>query len=205
MDDSPPDNSAQTMEPAPVEMNAERQSVIVKAPIGKAYEQWSRVEDLPKFITPLRSVEKLDETHFCFPWLRDGTEQPDVVHVVLRIPERRTAWRAVSDGFMSGVVSFEPCSSEDTEVTVKIRSIFDPPSLSQRLEEYLELLRYFCLFTSTHRFVHISELVEFPCETNRRRRQRGRHDLGQVRRRKRFAQSRQRMSCQPSPSSIPVE
>ena len=60
---------------------------------------------------------------------------------------------------MSGVVSFEPCSSEDTEVTLKIRSIFGPPSLSQRLEEYLELLRCFCLFTSTHRLVHISELV----------------------------------------------
>jgi hypothetical protein len=62
---------------------------------------------------------------------------------------------------MSGVVSFELCSSEDTEVTLKIRSIFDPPSLSQRLEEYLELLRCFCLFTSTHRLVHISELVDF--------------------------------------------
>jgi uncharacterized membrane protein len=36
-------------------MNAARHSVIVKAPIGKAYEQWSRVEDLPKFITPLRN------------------------------------------------------------------------------------------------------------------------------------------------------
>ena len=79
------------MDPAPVEMNAARQSVIVKAPIGKAYEQWSRVEDLPKFITPLWSVEKLDETPFSFTWLRDGTEQPDVVHVELRIPERRIA------------------------------------------------------------------------------------------------------------------
>ena len=43
----------------------------------------------------------------------------------------------MSNGFMSGVVSFEPRSQEETEVTLKIRSIFDPPSLSQRVEEYL--------------------------------------------------------------------
>src|SRR6266480_1683757 len=50
---------------------------------------------------------------------------------------RRIAWRTMSQGFMSGVVSFEPRSQEDTEVTLKIRSIFEPPSLSQRVAEYL--------------------------------------------------------------------
>ncbi len=38
---------------------------------------------------------------------------------------------------MSGVVSFEPRSQQETEVTLKIRSIFDPPNLSRRVEEYL--------------------------------------------------------------------
>jgi uncharacterized membrane protein len=56
---------------------------------------------------------------------------------VLRIPGRRIAWRSMSDGFMSGVVSFEPRSDQETEVTLKIRSVFDPPSLSRRVEEYL--------------------------------------------------------------------
>jgi hypothetical protein len=43
----------------------------------------------------------------------------------------------MSSGFMSGVVCFEPRSEQETEVTLKIRSIFDPPSLSHRVEEYL--------------------------------------------------------------------
>ena len=43
----------------------------------------------------------------------------------------------MSNGFMSGVVSFEPRSDQETEITLKIRSIFDPPNLSQRVEEYL--------------------------------------------------------------------
>ena len=137
MDASPPDNSAQTMEPAAVEMNAARQSVIVKAPIGQIYEQWLRVEDLPKFITPLRNVRRLDDARFSYTWHPNGNEQQGVFHIVLRVPGRRIAWRSMSDGFMSGVVSFEPRSDQETEITLKIRSIFDPPSLSRRVEEYL--------------------------------------------------------------------
>ena len=137
MDGSPLSYSAQAMEPAPIEMNAARYSVVVKAPIGEVYERWSRFEDLPRFITPLRNIQRIDDTHFSYTWHLNGNEQRDVFHIVLRIPERRIAWRSTSDGFMSGVVSFEPRSNEDTEVTLKIRSIFDPPRLARRLEEYL--------------------------------------------------------------------
>ena len=137
MDASPPDNSDQMMEPAAVEMNAARQSVIVKAPIGQVYEQWLRVEDLPKFITPLRNVRRLDDARFSYTWHPNGNEQQGVFHIVLRVPGRRIAWRSMSDGFMSGVVSFEPRSDQETEITLKIRSVFDPPSLSRRVGEYL--------------------------------------------------------------------
>jgi uncharacterized membrane protein len=137
MDASPPDNSTQTMGSAPIEMNAARQSVVVKAPISQVYEHWSRVENLPRFITPLRSVQRIDDTHFSYIWHPNGSEQQGVFQIVLRIPTRRIAWRSMSDGFMSGVVGFEPRSDQETEITLKIRSVFDPPSLSRRVEEYL--------------------------------------------------------------------
>jgi uncharacterized membrane protein len=137
MDASLPDNSTQTMGSAPIEMNAARQSVVVKAPISEVYEQWSRVENLPRFITPLRNVQRIDDTHFSYIWHPNGSEQQGVFQIVLRIPTRRIAWRSMSDGFMSGVVGFEPRSDQETEITLKIRSVFDPPSLSRRVEEYL--------------------------------------------------------------------
>ena len=118
-------------------MNAAQQFVVVKAPLERVYEQWSRIEDLPKFIPPLREVRRMDDTHFSYTWHRNGHDQQGVFHIVLQIPGRRIAWRTMSEGFMSGVVSFEPRFQEETEVTLKIRSIFDPPSLSQRVEEYL--------------------------------------------------------------------
>ena len=125
------------MELAPTAMNAARHLVVVKAPVDRVYEHWSRLEDLPKFVTPLQDVCRIDETHFSYTWLPNGSEEKGIFHIVLQIPGRRIAWRTMSNGFMSGVVSFEPCSQEETEVTLKIRSIFDQPSLSHRVEEYL--------------------------------------------------------------------
>jgi uncharacterized membrane protein len=120
-----------------VGMNAAQQFMIVKAPVDRVYEQWSRIEELPKFITPLRDVRRIDDAHFSYSWHPNGKDEQGIFHIILRIPSRRIAWRTMSNGFMSGVVSFEPRSELETEVTLKIRSIFDPPSLSHRLEEYL--------------------------------------------------------------------
>jgi uncharacterized membrane protein len=109
----------------------------VNAPVERTYAQWARIEDLPKFVTVLRNVQRVDDTQFSYTWGPNGDERHGVLHIVLQIPCRRIAWRILSDPLMSGVVSFERRSKQETEVTLKIRSVFDPPKLSLRLEEYL--------------------------------------------------------------------
>jgi len=125
------------MDSAQPGMNAAQQLVVVNASLERVYEQWSRFEDLPKFIPPLRGVRRIDDAHFSYIWDLNGEGKKGIFHIVLQIPGRRIAWRTISDGFMSGVVFFEPHSEKKTEVTLKIRSIFDPPNLSRRVEEYL--------------------------------------------------------------------
>ena len=134
---SPSNDLMQGSQSASAPLNAARRSIVVKVPVERAYQQWSRVEDLPKFITPLQSVRRIDDTQFSYTWHPDGEEHQGALHIVLQIPCRRIAWRVLSDPLMSGVVSFEPRSKQETEVTLKIRSVFDPPKLSLRLEEYL--------------------------------------------------------------------
>jgi uncharacterized membrane protein len=125
------------MGPAPIKLNAVRRSVIVKAPIDDVYEQSSRVEGLPKFITPLRNVQRMDDARFSYTWDRNGSEQRGIFQILLRIPGRRIAWGSMSNGLMSGVVCFEPRPHQETEITLKVRSIFAPSSLSRRVKEYL--------------------------------------------------------------------
>ena len=137
MDASPFDESMRGSHSTPASLNAARRSILVKAPVERVYWQWAHVEDLPKFITPLRDVRRIDDTQFSYTWHPNDDERQGVFQIVLQIPGRRIAWRTLSNGFMSGVVSFEPHSEQETEVTLKIRSLFDPPNLSRRLEEYL--------------------------------------------------------------------
>ncbi len=134
------ENSTEVTHPAPAappSISAAQQLVVVNAPVARVYEQWSRIEDLPRFITSLRKVRRIDEAHFSYVWHPNGEDKEGTFQIVLQIPGRRIAWRTMSNGFMSGVVSFEPRSRHETEVTLKIRSIFDPPSLSQRVDKYL--------------------------------------------------------------------
>ena len=134
---SPFDDVVQESESPPVPVNAARRSIVVNVPVERAYQQWARVEDLPRFITPLRNVRRIDDTQFSYTWHPDGEERHGALHIVLQIPCRRIAWRMLSDPLMSGVVSFDRRSKQETEVTLKIRSVFDLPRLSLRLEEYL--------------------------------------------------------------------
>jgi uncharacterized membrane protein len=134
---SPSHNAVQAAESASPPVKAARRSIVVNVPVERAYQQWARIEDLPKFITPLRNVRRIDDTQFSYIWHPDGEERQGALHIVLQIPCRRIAWRMLSDPLMSGVVSFARRSKQETEVTLKIRSVFDSPKLSLRLEEYL--------------------------------------------------------------------
>jgi len=118
-------------------MDAGRQTLVVNAPVTEVYRQWSRLEDLPKFIKTLQTVQRVDDTHFLANWVHDGRENQQMLHVVLRIPGRRIAWRTLSGGFWLVVVTFEPFSSQATEVTLKMSSDADFITLSKRLTEYL--------------------------------------------------------------------
>jgi uncharacterized membrane protein len=133
----PSDGMIQESQSASTPLNAARRSIVVKVPVERAYQQWARVEDLPKFITPLQSVRRIDDTQFSYTWHPDGEEHQGALHIVLQIPCRRIAWRILSNPLMSGVVSFDRRSKQETEVTLKIHSVCDPLNLSLRLEEYL--------------------------------------------------------------------
>src|SRR6478609_4692444 len=100
------------MDSAQPGMNAAQQFVVVKAPIARVYEQWSRMEDLPNFITAIRNVRRIDDAHFSCMWHPNGEDKKGIFHIVVEIPGRRIAWRTTSDALLSGVGFFEPRAEE---------------------------------------------------------------------------------------------
>jgi len=136
-----PNRSKKRAESAPFDAHCEIDSIVVNAPVADVYAYCSRFEELPRFITSLRDVQKIDETHFSFTSLLEGNEYTTVLHIVLRIPERRIAWQAISDSFPRGVILFEPLSNRTTEITVRLRSSIESATLAKVTREYLTNLK----------------------------------------------------------------
>ena len=67
----------------------------------------------------------------------NGKEVKSNVLIMMRVPDRRIAWQAVSDHFPVGVVSLDRLSHGATRVSVKVRSIIEPMILTGALRHYL--------------------------------------------------------------------
>jgi uncharacterized membrane protein len=122
-------------------MDAADGSIVVNSPVGNVYERWLVFEDYPKFITAIRRVRKLDENHFAALLSFNGKRHEATLEVMLRVPQRRLAWRTLADPrapdhLAAGVVSFVPLSDESTCVTMKLTSSFGS-AISNRVDKYL--------------------------------------------------------------------
>jgi uncharacterized membrane protein len=123
-------------------MDAAKGSITVKAPVAAVYKYWLALENYPKFITAIKQVRKLDASHFAVSLASNGKQYGAILEIMLRVRERRLAWRTISNGhdapahLATGVVSFASCPDRTTCVTFKLASRFGG-ALSSRVDRYL--------------------------------------------------------------------
>jgi uncharacterized membrane protein len=122
-------------------MDAAEGSIVVDAPVADIYQRWLAFEDYPKFITAIKRVRKLDNNHFVASLGFNGKRHDATLEMMLRVPERRLAWRTLADHrapehLAAGVVSFASLSDQSTCVTLKLTSSFGG-AVSHRVDRYL--------------------------------------------------------------------
>ena len=110
-------------------MDAAEGSIVVNAPVADVYERWLAFEDYPRFITAIKRVRKLDANHFVASLGFNGKQYDTTLEMMLRVPERRLAWRTLADHrapdhFAAGVVAFTSLSDQSTCLTLKLTSSF---------------------------------------------------------------------------------
>jgi uncharacterized membrane protein len=124
-------------EPALIDMNADCQSIVVNAPAPETYRWLLRFEDLPRFLTSISKIDKVSTNGFSCTSIINGEETKSDVLIMMRVPDRRIAWQAVSEYFRVGVIFLDPLPGGATKVTVKVRSITEPLILTGALRRYL--------------------------------------------------------------------
>jgi uncharacterized membrane protein len=123
-------------------MEPAERSIVVRAPVAAVYKRWLVFEDYPKFISVIKQVRKLDATHFVASIATGGKQHEAMMEIVLRVPERRLAWRIVSncaapEHLAAGVLSFASFPGRATCITLKLTSGFGV-AISERVGRYLE-------------------------------------------------------------------
>jgi uncharacterized membrane protein len=124
----------------PRKMASAEGAIAVNAPLAAVYKGWLAFEDYPKFISAIKRVRKLDRNHFVLLFAFGGKQYETTLEIMLRVPERRLAWRTISDGpihqVAAGVVSFASLSDHGTRVTLRLTSSFGGV-VSNRVNKYL--------------------------------------------------------------------
>jgi uncharacterized membrane protein len=99
-------------------MSAVEQQIDVAVSVDAAYDQWTRFEELPRFIEGVDEVRELDETHLLWRASQEGTNAEWTCEVVELRPQERIAWRSTSGVMHGGVVSFLRLDDRVTRVVV---------------------------------------------------------------------------------------
>ena len=114
------------------------QSIDVNVPVRTAYNQWTQFESFPQFMQGVKEVRQRDDTHL--HWVADiagKTEEWDA-EITEQVPDRKIAWRSISGAPNAGEVTFQPRSSESTEVNLWLEA--DPQTMTEKVGDAAGIL-----------------------------------------------------------------
>jgi uncharacterized membrane protein len=109
-------------------METIEKSLAINVPVHTTYNQWTQFEEFPRFMEGVESVKQLDDTRLHWVANVGGERKEWEARITEQIPDQRIAWRSESGEFTSGVVSFQPLSSDKTRVTVRLN--YEPKDIT---------------------------------------------------------------------------
>ena len=97
-------------------MERVEKSVEVDQPVSTVYNQWTQFEDFPFFMSGVKEVRQLDDTHIHWRAEVWGKEKEWEAEITEQEPDRRISWKSVSGAPNAGTVRFEPLAEDRTLV-----------------------------------------------------------------------------------------
>ncbi|MEV5597380.1 SRPBCC family protein [Streptomyces sp. NPDC052496] len=107
------------------------ESVDIKAPVAVSWALWSDVTNWPKFLSHVRLVERLDDTHFAWQLSLPGADKNFVAELTEVKPQDRIAWKTTEGVHHAGVVTFHRLSDTSSRVTLQIE--YSPEGFVEQL------------------------------------------------------------------------
>lgn len=101
-------------------MRTIEQSIEINCPVSTVYNQWTQFEEFPRFMSGVREIEQLDETHLRWSAEIGGKDETWEVEITEQTPGERIAWRSVAGANNAGAVTFHRISGGRTKIMLRL-------------------------------------------------------------------------------------
>jgi uncharacterized membrane protein len=114
-------------------------TVDVECPIRTVYNQWTQFEEFPRFMTGVKEVRQLDDTHVRWRAEIWGKEKEWDAEITEQVPDDHIGWKSISgDAPNAGVVRFESLSP--TRTRVRLAMAYEPQGAVEKAGDALKIL-----------------------------------------------------------------
>ena len=114
-------------------------SIEVRCPVRTVYNQWTQFEEFPKFMTGVKEVRQLDDTHQHWRAEIWGKDKEWDAEIVEQVPDQRIAWRSTSgDAPNGGAVRFEAVGPDRTRVNLTME--YEPKGMVENVGDALGVM-----------------------------------------------------------------
>jgi uncharacterized membrane protein len=114
-------------------------SIEVKCPVRTVYNQWTQFEDFPCFMTGVKEVKQLDDTHVHWHAEVWGKDKEWDAEITEQVPDQRISWRSTSgDAPNGGTVRFEPVGADRTRVRLAME--YEPQGALEKVGDAVGIM-----------------------------------------------------------------
>jgi uncharacterized membrane protein len=100
-------------------MQTVEETIDVAVPVRTAYDQWTRFESFPNFMSGVDSVTQLTDRTNHWVVSVGGAKREFDTEIIEQQPDERIAWRSTDGQTHAGAVVFTPLQSGSTRVWVR--------------------------------------------------------------------------------------
>jgi hypothetical protein len=112
--------------------------IVVDVPVSTAYNQWTRFEDFPHFMSGVESVTRMGDGRLKWVAHIAGVRREWEAKILEQVPGRRVAWAGLEGVTNSGAVDFKEAGGNKTELALALEYL--PAGVVERVGSLLHVV-----------------------------------------------------------------
>jgi len=113
-------------------------SIEVNCPLRTVYNQWTQFEEFPKFMSGVKEVRQIDDTHVHWHAEIWGQDKEWDAEITEQVPDERISWQSISGTPISGTVRFQRLGPDLT--AVRLVMAYEPEGAIENVGDALGVL-----------------------------------------------------------------